>query len=52
MTTRRELLGCLALIVICAAPCARSQPVKAKKVIVIFAGSPEMDEPTHAPFFH
>src|SRR5688572_27991460 len=51
MTTRRRLLGGLALIVICAAPVARSQTLKAKKVIVLFAGSPEMDEPTHAPFF-
>ena len=49
MTTRRQLLGCLALVVICAAPGARSQTLKAKKVIVLFAGSPEMDEPTHAP---
>jgi putative tryptophan/tyrosine transport system substrate-binding protein len=35
----------------CAAPYARPQAVRAKRVIVLFAGSPEMDEPASAPFF-
>jgi putative ABC transport system substrate-binding protein len=46
---RRRTLS--ALLAICAAPYARSQAVQPKKVIVLFAGSPEMDEPATAPFF-
>lgn len=49
---RREILafgGALAALW-CGAN-ARAQPVKPKSVVVLFAGTPEMDEPTHAPFF-
>ena len=48
MNKRRTLS---ALLAICAAPCAWPQPVRAKKVVVLFAGSPEMDEQATAPFF-
>jgi putative ABC transport system substrate-binding protein len=44
---RRRTLS--ALLAICVAPCAQAQPVKAKRVIVLSAGSPGMDE--QAAFF-
>jgi putative tryptophan/tyrosine transport system substrate-binding protein len=46
---RRRLLA--VLVALSVAPCARSQPVQPKKVIVLFSGSPGMDDAAAAPFF-
>jgi putative ABC transport system substrate-binding protein len=46
---RRRTLS--ALLAVCAAPVVRAQQARAKKVVILFAGSPEMDEAATAPFF-
>jgi putative ABC transport system substrate-binding protein len=48
MTGRRRFLALLAV----APLAARAQDGKKKRVIVLFAGNPETDEPATAPFFH